>query len=99
MDEMHRVPGMFEYLRGIIDKGKREGKGKGRFLFVGSAQLNLLRQKGETLAGRMAIVNLAPLNVLEIEHGNDSVQRLWLRGGFPQSYLAGNDSDSQGVSQ
>ncbi|MBN9622390.1 MAG: AAA family ATPase, partial [Actinobacteria bacterium] len=54
LDEIHRAPGLFEALRGAIDRGRREGRGTGRFLLLGSAAIDLLAQTGETLAGRIA---------------------------------------------
>jgi predicted AAA+ superfamily ATPase len=93
LDEIHRVPGLFESLRGIIDRGRRKGKRTGRFLMLGSAAIELLRQS-ETLAGRIAYVNLTPLHALEIGSGQEDLNRLWVRGGFPDSYLAMDDADS-----
>jgi predicted AAA+ superfamily ATPase len=93
LDEIHRVPDLFESLRGIIDRGRRKGKRTGRFLILGSAAIELLRQS-ETLAGRIAYVNLTPLHALEIGSGQDDLNRLWVRGGFPDSYLAMDDADS-----
>jgi predicted AAA+ superfamily ATPase len=89
LDEIHRTPGLFETLRGVIDHGKREGKGTGRFLLLGSAAIDLLAQSGESLAGRIAFVELAPFDVTEI--GGDRLDRLWVRGGFPDSFLAADD--------
>jgi uncharacterized protein len=89
LDEIHRAPDLFETLRGVIDRGKREGRGAGRFLLLGSAALDLLAQSGETLAGRIAFVQLAPFDVLEV--GEESLDRLWVRGGFPDSFLAEDD--------
>ena len=66
LDEIHRVPGLFETLRGVIDAGRREGKGTGRFLLLGSAALELLAQSGETLAGRIAFAELAPFDLTEV---------------------------------
>ena len=94
LDEIHRAPNIFETLRGIIDKGRRKQKGKERFLMLGSASLDLLRQSGETLAGRIAYIELLPLSVLEIDNARAEREKLWLRGGFPDSYLAGHDSES-----
>ena len=94
LDEIHRMPDLFQSLRGVIDKGRRKGKGKGRFLILGSASLDLLRQSGETLAGRVAYINLGPFSPLEIEDTRPARERLWLRGGFPDSYLAGSDRES-----
>jgi len=94
LDEIHRVPELFSVLRGVIDKGRRTGKGTGRFLILGSASLDLLRHSGESLAGRIAYIDLTPLTALEIEDDLKHRDRLWLRGGFPGSYLAANDRDS-----
>lgn len=57
LDEIHRMPELFETLRGVIDSGRRRGKGKWRFLILGSASIDMLRQSGETLAGRIAYVD------------------------------------------
>ena len=94
LDEIHRMPELFQTLRGVIDRGRRRGKGRGRFLILGSASIDLLRQSGETLAGRIAYIDLAPLSPLEVEDTRASRERLWLRGGFPDSFLAGSDEDS-----
>ena len=94
LDEIHRTPELFQTLRGIIDRGRRRGKGTGRFLILGSASIDLLRQSGESLAGRIAYVDLAPFSALEIEDEDLARERLWLRGGFPESYLAESDQDS-----
>ena len=94
LDEIHRMPELFQSLRGIIDKGRRKGKGTSRFLILGSASLDLLRQSGETLAGRVAYINLGPFSPLEVEDARMARERLWLRGGFPDSYLADNDRKS-----
>lgn len=95
LDEIHRVPALFEALRGIIDTGRRAGIRTGRFLILGSAAIDLLRQSGETLAGRIAYVDIAPLTALELEPAD--LTRLWLRGGFPDSFLSVTDSDSLGL--
>ena len=94
LDEIHRVPELFQTLRGVIDNGRRIGKGKGRFLILGSASLDLLRQSGESLAGRIEYINMTPITAIEIEPDLASRERLWLRGGFPESYLAENDAVS-----
>ena len=94
LDEIHRMPELFQALRGIIDRGRRRGKGKGRFLILGSASIDMLRQSGETLAGRIAYIDMAPLSALEVDDTRSSRERLWLRGGFPDSYLAASDEDS-----
>lgn len=92
LDEIHRAPDLFETLRGVIDEGRRNGQDTGRFLLLGSASIDLMRQT-ETLAGRIEYVYLGPLNVLELD---DPAVRdpLWLRGGFPRSFLAMTDSNS-----
>lgn len=92
LDEIHRAPGIFEALRGAIDRGRREGRGVGRFLLLGSASIELLAQSGETLAGRVAFAELAPLDVTEV--GSEHQDELWVRGGFPVSYLAADDAAS-----
>lgn len=89
LDEIHRVPELFGELRGIIDERRRAGKRYGRFLLLGSASLDLLRQASESLAGRMAICDLAPLDALEVEAAD--LETLWVRGGFPDSFLARDD--------
>lgn len=86
LDEVHRAPGLFPVLRGLIDRGRRAGRKAGRFLLLGSASLDLLKQSGETLAGRIAYLELTPFHVLETRHL--SADDLWLRGGFPESLLA-----------
>ncbi len=94
LDEIHRMPELFQVLRGVIDKRRRKKKELGRFLILGSASIDLLNRSGETLAGRIAYVDLSTLSILEIENTQVERERLWLRGGFPDSYLAKNDKDS-----
>ncbi len=94
LDEIHRVPELFQELRGLIDQGRRRGKRTGRFLILGSASMDLLRQSGESLAGRIEYVEMDPLDVLEAAKDSDSVNRLWVRGGFPDSFLADSDAAS-----
>jgi predicted AAA+ superfamily ATPase len=86
LDEIHRVPEIFASLRGLIDRGRRKGKRTGRFLVLGSAAIELLRQS-ETLAGRIAFVNLTPLHALEIGPGEKDLTRLWVRGGCKALWL------------
>ena len=92
LDEVHRAPGLFPVLRGLIDEARRRGRASGQYLLLGSACLDLLQQSGETLAGRIAYLELGPLSVLET--GKDSGEMLWLRGGFPQSLNAPTDARS-----
>ncbi len=94
LDEVHRVPELFQTLRGLIDKGRRKGRRTGRFLILGSASIDLLRQSGESLAGRIVYMELGPFDVLEIGREPAARRNLWLRGGFPDSYLAADDRRS-----
>lgn len=94
LDEVHRVPDLFAELRGVIDAGRRQGRRVGRFLLLGSAGIDLLRQSGESLAGRIEYVSLTPLDVTEIEGVPEAMDRLWTRGGLPESFLAADDGDS-----
>ncbi len=94
LDEVHRAPGLFSELRGLIDQGRRRGRRTERFLILGSASIDLLKQSGESLAGRIEYVELNPLSILEVEGEEDSLNLLWMRGGFPDSFLAQDDSDS-----
>jgi predicted AAA+ superfamily ATPase len=95
LDEIHRTPELFPSLRGLIDKGRRKGLRTGRFLILGSASIDLLRQSGESLAGRIEYIDMGPLNHLEtVTSGVPDPLRLWVRGGFPDSYLASSDEDS-----
>lgn len=93
LDEVHRAPGLFPVLRGLIDRARRAGQRTGLYLLLGSGSLDLQRQSGETLAGRVSYLELGPFSVLE---ASDPVphDRLWLRGGFPESYLAESDGAS-----
>jgi predicted AAA+ superfamily ATPase len=92
LDEIQNTPDLFRTLRGLIDKGRRKGRKSGRFLLLGSASIELLRQSSESLAGRIAYRELAPLDVTET--GGDKQDILWLRGGFPRSFLARGDAKS-----
>ncbi len=94
LDEIHRVPELFQTLRGLIDQGRQQGFGTGRFLILGSASIELLRQSGESLSGRISYVDLTPITVLEFDSQRLMQDRLWLRGGFPNSLLATTDEDS-----
>ena len=92
LDEVHRIPELFQSLRSLIDRGRRQGKRAGRFLLLGSASMELMQQTGETLAGRIAFLELSPIDVLEVTP--KEYDRLWNRGGFPDSLLASNDAKS-----
>lgn len=97
LDEIHRMPEIFQELRGLIDEGRRSGRRTGRFLILGSASLDLLRQSGESLAGRIGFVDLTPFTALELPPGRADLERLWLRGGFPDHFLAPDDAVSFGL--
>lgn len=92
LDEVQRLPDLFRNLRGLIDRGRRAGRRTGQFLLLGSASIDLLKQSGETLAGRIAYLEMQPVDGLEVDA--DAIDTLWLRGGFPDSYLAPDDRAS-----
>ncbi|TKT82450.1 ATP-binding protein [Aquamicrobium sp. LC103] len=92
LDEVQRLPNLFQNLRGLIDRGRRKGLRAGRFLLLGSASIELLKQSGETLAGRIAYTELGPIDALEVPPVD--LDRLWVRGGFPDSFLASSDRAS-----
>lgn len=95
IDEVQRRPGLFPVLRVLIDRSNAPGQ----YLLLGSASPALLRQAGESLLGRVETVEVAGFNLQEIcgtparFHAN-TASRLWLRGGFPRSYLADSDENS-----
>ncbi|HWE51817.1 MAG TPA: ATP-binding protein [Bryobacteraceae bacterium] len=91
LDEVQLMPELFAALRGLIDTGRQRGKASGRFLLLGSASVDLLRQS-ESLAGRIAYIEMSPLDVLEVS--DDRQSDLWVRGGFPESFLASDASRS-----
>ena len=100
LDEIHRAPDVFEILRGIIDDNRQAGQRTGQFLLLGSASLDLMRQSSESLAGRVAYMDISPLDTRDVfakdvrATGNPplSANTLWLRGGFPDSLLASSDA-------
>ena len=97
LDEVQRMPELFGVLRGVIDQRRRMGQACGQFLLLGSATGVLMQQSSESLAGRVAHVALPPLQASEIFTGVHSVadlNALWLRGGFPLSWLAETDEAS-----
>ncbi len=93
LDEIQRVPSLFPLLRGLIDDRRAAGEKTGHFLLLGSASLDLVQGASESLAGRIAYVDLGILTVEEIRK-KDHPDTLWLRGGFPESFLAGSDAES-----
>jgi predicted AAA+ superfamily ATPase len=94
LDEIHRAPELFQTLRGLIDEGRRRRHRHGRFLILGSAAIDLLRQSSESLAGRIAYVDMGPLDVMEAGADEAARTALWVRGGFPDSFLARSDAES-----
>jgi len=85
IDEIQLMPGLFSVLRPMIDM-KRE---PGRFIILGSASPLLLRQSSQSLAGRIAYIELSGFNLLELEPGSQN--KLWLKGGFPDAFLSKNN--------
>lgn len=92
LDEIQRAPDLFMTLRGLVDKNREQGRKSGQFLLLGSASMDLLRQSSESLAGRISYIEMGGLNVLEIGKEKKDLQKLWIRGGFPDSYLAADDA-------
>ncbi|MEM9844540.1 MAG: ATP-binding protein [Pseudomonadota bacterium] len=92
IDEIQLVPDLFKALRGQIDRRRRAGHRTGQFLLLGSASNTLLHQSAESLAGRVSYHELTPFLLPEV--GVDEISTLWLRGGFPDSFLAKTDRAS-----
>lgn len=95
LDEIHRLPGIFQTLRSLIDRRRRKGAPSGHFLLLGSASIELLQQSAETLAGRIAYQELSPFSLEEVAQAKaGTADQLWVRGGFPDSFLAASDKAS-----
>lgn len=97
LDEVQRLPDIFASIRGLIDGERRKGNRYGLFLFLGSASIDLLKQSSESLAGRISYLELSPIDALEYLNSVNEIEklnRLWLRGGFPESLLAETDEAS-----
>jgi predicted AAA+ superfamily ATPase len=92
LDEVQRLPGLFEGLRGVIDANRLGGRRSGQFLLLGSASVELIQQSSESLAGRNYHLELSGLSVLEL--GAAASERLWIRGVFPDSVQAPDDASS-----
>ena len=92
LDEIQNIPELFPALRSILDENDRNGQ----ILILGSASRDLIKQTSETLAGRISYIELTPFLLTELYTGNhdDLLTKLWLRGGFPRSYLASDDKKS-----
>lgn len=90
LDEVQRIPELFAVLRGVIDVRRREGEPAGQFLLLGSASGALLQQASESLAGRVATLELTPFQARELflpTASSAQINALWVRGGFPLSWL------------
>jgi predicted AAA+ superfamily ATPase len=94
IDEIHRVPELFAVLRGLIDERRAAGQRYGHFLLLGSAAMELMQQSSETLAGRVAYLDMHAINLSEAIPAGLSESVLWNRGGFPDSLLAQDDAHS-----
>lgn len=97
IDEVQRKPDLFRTLRSLVDMRKRTGEKTGHFLLLGSASRDLIQHSTETLAGRIRYLELSPFSMLELyksESLDFDIEKLWFRGGFPDSYLAGSDDES-----
>ncbi len=92
LDEIQRVPELFPVLRSVMDENRKNGQ----FIILGSASPDLIKQSSETLAGRISYFELTPFVLIEVseDHHLKTLRKLWLRGGFPRSYLAPNEKES-----
>lgn len=96
IDEVQRKPDLFRILRGIVDQRKRNGERAGHFLLLGSASKDLLQHSSETLAGRIRYLELTPFTANELIPNKHfyNMEKLWIQGGFPDSYLAETENES-----
>jgi len=97
IDEVQRKPDLFRTLRSLVDERKRAGERAGQFLLLGSASRDLIQHSSETLAGRIRFLELSPFSIFELLSNapqDFDIEKLWMRGGFPDSYLAGSDDES-----
>ncbi len=97
IDEVQRKADLFTTLRSLIDERIRNGEKGGHFILLGSASRDLIQHSTETLAGRVRYLELSPFSIPEINQFNPKqfdISELWLRGGFPGSFLAPNDNES-----
>ena len=92
IDEVQRQPELFSTLRVLIDQRKRAGERAGHFLLLGSASRDLLQQSSESLAGRIRYMELSPFQLNELPE--EPLEKRWLRGGYPDSFLASSDLES-----
>lgn len=89
LDEIQLMPELFAELRSLIDEQREPG----RFILLGSASPDLIRKSADSLAGRIGYLELTPFYLGEVE--TDELEKLWIRGGFPLSFLAKSDRESQ----
>jgi predicted AAA+ superfamily ATPase len=97
LDEVQRMPDLFRNLRGLVDSRKRNGEKAGQFLLLGSASRELLQHSSETLAGRIRFLELTPFTITELMQSQPDdfqMEKRWLRGGFPDSFLAADEMQS-----
>jgi len=97
LDEVQRLPELFAVLCGVIDIRRRDGEASGQFLLLGSATGVLLQQASESLAGRVAQLELTPFQAREVlpaDAPGSALNPLWVRGGFPLSWLARDETSS-----
>jgi len=94
IDEIHRIPSLFAELRSVIDERREMGNRVGQFLLLGSASLDLVQNSSETLAGRVAYLEMDPIGIEEALRAGLTIDQLWLRGGFPDSLTAPSDANS-----
>ena len=94
LDKVHRMPALFQVLRGVVDDNRANGFRAGQFLLLGSASLDLIREADESLAGRLSHLELAGISVDEAASAGLSLDQAWLRGGYPDSLTAATDEQS-----
>src|SRR5699024_8997703 len=97
LDEVQQKKDLFRILRGLIDKRKRAGEKAGHFLLLGSASKYVVQQSSESLAGRVRYLELCPFTISEIYQQDPlafNPEKLWFRGGFPDSFLAKTNEQS-----
>lgn len=95
LDEIQRMPDLFPVLRSLVDERRRAGEASAQFLILGSASPALLQQSSETLAGRISYLELCPLQLGELKNHEIVMDRHWLRGGYPDSFLAADEAASR----
>lgn len=91
LDEIQLAPEIFPILRGLIDQNRERGRRAGHYLLLGSASMDLMRQSSESLAGRISYLDMTSLSVAEIGPAQTEQTKLWVRGGFPDSFLSETD--------